>query len=131
MKQQKYFFILYYLIPNRNMIRGISSSPIQLNEKHRFPEISNFAYLQVQDSDSSRSSSSSLPDHTEAEHYQHQSRFKRRAKREHGSLSKALSDNITMILEDLLKDYDKTERPGYITGNLSILVRKCIFYFCF
>ena len=34
-----------------------------------------------------------------------------RNKRE--DLSDALSQNITMILEDLLKDYDKTERPTY------------------
>ena len=32
------------------------------------------------------------------------------------SLSKAVSRNITMILEDLLKDYDKTERPSYKEG---------------
>ena len=33
------------------------------------------------------------------------------------SLSKAVSRNITMILEDLLKDYDKTERPSYKEGE--------------
>ena len=33
------------------------------------------------------------------------------------SLSKAVSRNITMILEDLLKDYDKTERPSYKEGQ--------------
>ena len=32
------------------------------------------------------------------------------------SLSKAVSANITRILEDLLKDYDKTERPSYNEG---------------
>ena len=32
------------------------------------------------------------------------------------SLSKAVSANITNILEDLLKDYDKTERPSYNEG---------------
>ena len=32
------------------------------------------------------------------------------------SLSKAVSKNITRILEDLLKDYDKTERPSYKEG---------------
>ena len=36
------------------------------------------------------------------------------------SLSKAVSANITRILEDLLKDYDKTERPSYNEGSLSI-----------
>ena len=35
------------------------------------------------------------------------------------SLSKAVSRNITMILEDLLKDYDKTERPSYKEGKKS------------
>ena len=34
------------------------------------------------------------------------------------SLSKAVSKNITMILEDLLKDYDKTERPSYNEGQI-------------
>ena len=33
------------------------------------------------------------------------------------SLSKAVSANITRILEDLLKDYDKTERPSYNEGS--------------
>ena len=36
------------------------------------------------------------------------------------SLSKAVSANITRILEDLLKDYDKTERPSYNEGLHSI-----------
>ena len=40
----------------------------------------------------------------------------RRAKRE-VSLSDAFSKNITMILEDLLKDYDKTERPAFRKGK--------------
>ena len=34
------------------------------------------------------------------------------------SLSKAVSKNITRILEDLLKDYDKTERPSFKDGTL-------------
>ena len=33
------------------------------------------------------------------------------------SLSKAVSANITSILEDLLKDYDKTERPSFNEGE--------------
>ena len=33
------------------------------------------------------------------------------------SLSKAVSKNITRILEDLLKDYDKNERPSYKEGQ--------------
>ena len=33
------------------------------------------------------------------------------------SLSKAVSKNITRILEDLLKDYDNTERPSFKDGN--------------
>ena len=37
------------------------------------------------------------------------------------SVSDAISSNITRILEGLLKDYDKTERPGFKTG-------KCIAY---
>jgi len=40
----------------------------------------------------------------------------------------ALSKNITLILEDLLKDYDKTERPAFATGEptrvrINILIR--------
>ena len=34
------------------------------------------------------------------------------------SMSKAVSKNITMILEDLLKDYDKTERPSFKEGQI-------------
>ena len=33
------------------------------------------------------------------------------------SVSDAISSNITRILEGLLKDYDKTERPGFKTGK--------------
>ena len=42
---------------------------------------------------------------------------RRRAKREESSASEAISSNITRILEGLLKDYDKTERPGFKTGK--------------
>ena len=45
-------------------------------------------------------------------------RKRRRAKREESSVSEAISSNITRILEGLLKDYDKTERPGFKTGKL-------------
>ena len=38
-----------------------------------------------------------------------------RVKRE--DISAALSENITMILEDLLKNYDKTERPSFKQGQ--------------
>ena len=41
---------------------------------------------------------------------------RRRTKREE-SVSDAISSNITRILEGLLKDYDKTERPGFKTGK--------------
>ena len=44
-------------------------------------------------------------------------RKRRRAKREESSVSEAISSNITRILEGLLKDYDKTERPGFKTGK--------------
>ena len=44
-------------------------------------------------------------------------RRRRRAKREESSASEAISSNITRILEGLLKDYDKTERPGFKTGK--------------
>ena len=37
--------------------------------------------------------------------------------RREDSVSDALSRNITMILEDLLMDYDKTERPAFKTGQ--------------
>ena len=33
-----------------------------------------------------------------------------------GALSQVSLQNITSILEDLLKDYDKTERPSYKDG---------------
>ena len=33
-----------------------------------------------------------------------------------GPLSQVSLKNITSILEDLLKDYDKTERPSYKDG---------------
>ena len=44
---------------------------------------------------------------------------RRRSSRQVGeeSLSKAVSKNITRILEDLLKDYDKTERPSFKEGK--------------
>ena len=45
-----------------------------------------------------------------------------RVKRE--DISAALSKNITRILEELLKDYDKTERPEFSKGQL-ITVWKC------
>lgn len=55
-----------------------------------------------------------------------QQQRKRRVKRE--DISAALSQNITMILEDLLKDYDKTERPSFKQGQatkvkINILIR--------
>ena len=90
------------------MLRGISSSPIQLHHK-TFPDISNFAYLQVQDS---HSNTSPLPYYESSN-----GRYKRRTKREPTSVSDALSSNITEILESLLKDYDKTERPAYNKGK--------------
>ena len=42
----------------------------------------------------------------------------------------ALSQNITMILEDLLKDYDKTERPAFKTGQIFIL-KICFQYYLY
>ena len=41
-------------------------------------------------------------------------------KREEGAQA-ALSENITMILEDLLNNYDKTERPSFKHGEFLIL----------
>ena len=38
------------------------------------------------------------------------------------TLSKAVSANITRILEDLLEDYDKTERPSYKEGQYFYLI---------
>ena len=100
------------------MLRGISSNPIQLNPKP-YPSISNFAYLQVQDS---HSNTSPLPLHHPYETYSRH-RQKRRTKREPTSFSDALSSNITEILETLLKNYDKTERPFYKKGKLIYLVQ--------
>jgi len=50
-----------------------------------------------------------------------------RVKRDEGSQA-ALSANITMILEDLLNNYDKTERPSFQQGHatkvkINILIR--------
>ena len=47
------------------------------------------------------------------------------------SLSKAVSANITRILEDLLKDYDKTERPSYNEGLSENCKKKiqCLIHF--
>ena len=42
---------------------------------------------------------------------------KRRQRVKREDISAALSKNITMILEDLLKDYDKTERPAFKQGQ--------------
>ena len=100
------------------MLRGISSSPIQLHHK-TFPDISNFAYLQVQDS---HSNTSPFP------YYESSNvRYKRRTKREPTSVSDALSSNITEILESLLKDYDKTERPAYNKGKYK-MTKSCFIY---
>ncbi len=44
-------------------------------------------------------------------------RRSRRVKRE--DVSDAISRNITRILEGLLKNYDKTERPAFRTGECS------------
>lgn len=98
------------------MLRGISTSPIQLNPKP-YPAISNYAYLQVQDS---HSPTSPLPYHPDvASAGYSQTRYvKRRVKREPTSVSDALSSNITQILESLLKEYDKTERPFYAKGMI-------------
>ena len=93
------------------MLRGILSSPIQLHQK-QYPSVSNFAYLQVRDS---HSGTSPLVHQNSA--FYHHDGFQRRVKREPTSVSKALSDNITIILESLLTDYDKTERPAYKKGN--------------
>ncbi len=40
-----------------------------------------------------------------------------RVRRKREDLSDALSKNITLILEDLLQDYDKTERPDFKKGT--------------
>ena len=77
--------------------------------------LSNFAYLDV---GPARYSNHSQHDDVAS------NRVKRRTKREH-SLSDAFSKNITMILEDLLKDYDKTERPAYNKG----ITKKSIFFY--
>ena len=106
-------FFLYF----RNMLKGISTNPIQLNPKP-YPSISNFAYLQVRDS---HSNTSPLPYHHPYETYSHH-RQKRRTKREPTSVSDALSSNITEILETLLKNYDKTERPFYRKGKFLKLI---------
>ena len=45
------------------------------------------------------------------------SRRRRSTSKSEESVSDAISSNITRILEGLLKDYDKTERPGFKTGK--------------
>lgn len=44
-------------------------------------------------------------------------RRRRSTSKSEESVSDAISSNITRILEGLLKDYDKTERPGFKTGK--------------
>ena len=66
------------------------------------------------------SSSSSFPTTTTGDSMlttknRRQSQSGGRVKRE--DISAALSENITMILEDLLKNYDKTERPSFKQGQ--------------
>ena len=56
-------------------------------------------------------------------------RRRRRAKREESSASEAISSNITRILEGLLKDYDKTERPGFKTGKSIKEILLSLFFF--
>ncbi len=53
---------------------------------------------------------------------------KRRVKRTDASLAEQLSKNVTKILEGLLKDYDKTERPSFKKGI--ILLRDYISNIC-
>ncbi len=59
----------------------------------------------------------------------HHSKRRRRVKRE--DISAALSKNITMILEDLLKDYDKTERPAFKKGITIFERSKLLLASCF
>ena len=61
------------------------------------------------------SSSSSYTDSMLTTKNRRQSQSGGRVKRE--DISAALSENITMILEDLLKNYDKTERPSFKQGQ--------------
>jgi hypothetical protein len=44
----------------------------------------------------------------------------RRVKRTDSNMAEQLSKNVTKILEGLLKDYDKTERPSYKSGMIDI-----------
>ena len=46
----------------------------------------------------------------------------RQVMRGEDTLSKAVSANITKILEDLLQDYEKTERPSYKEGQITIIL---------
>lgn len=48
---------------------------------------------------------------------------RRRFKRTDASLAEQLSKNVTKILEDLLKDYDKTERPSFKKGIFNNIKR--------
>ena len=60
-------------------------------------------------------SSSSFTDSMLTTKNRRQSQSGGRVKRE--DISAALSENITMILEALLKNYDKTERPSFKQGK--------------
>ena len=106
------------------MLRGISTSPIQLNPKP-FPAVSNYAYLQVQDSHSNTSPLPYHPDSIAAAGYSQSRYVKRRVKRTSTSVSDALSSNITKILESLLQDYDKTARPSYAKGIITHDILVC------
>ncbi|XP_023322271.1 gamma-aminobutyric acid receptor alpha-like [Eurytemora carolleeae] len=51
-------------------------------------------------------------------HHLNSTRTKRNTQQpQEASLTETLSSNVTRILEGLLKDYDKTERPDYVSGN--------------
>ena len=75
------------------MIRQLESNPLPSTSKNAS---SGYPHLQLAPRSSSKS---------------------RRVKRE-SEESAALSKNITKILEDLLRGYDKTERPSFKQGKL-------------
>ena len=74
------------------MIRQLESNPLPSTSKNAS---SGYPHLQLAPRSSSKS---------------------RRVKRE-SEESAALSKNITKILEDLLRGYDKTERPSFKQGK--------------
>ena len=109
--------------PNNNSSSSslfLSSAMIRHINSHPVPRFRNASH------DDDGGDTSSITTLAQALHH---SKRRRRVKRE--DISAALSKNITMILEDLLKDYDKTERPAFKKGITIFERSKLLLASCF